>query len=110
CLGADKEGLRERQEFGLIYGGVRFVGQGLQSTVTRLTALEGHPHLDLLGVCLLALDLPFSAIGDTLTLPLTISHTLKCQALATKQPGEWPEPVPVSIYEETKTGKQPTEP
>jgi hypothetical protein len=39
-------------------------------------------------VCFLVVDLPLTAVGDTLTLPIAISYTLQCRALSRKQGSE----------------------
>jgi uncharacterized protein YceK len=94
CLWADKAGPRAEQGSGKIYGGVRFECEAfLQPPSTKE---------ELLGACVLAVDLPLCAVADTLTLPFTISYTLKCQALAKERQADLPDPIPVSESREIK--------
>ena len=101
CLGADKAGPRTEQNFGKIYGGVRFECEAAESVAIRDKTIETVPET-LLEACLLAVDMPLSAIGDTLTLPFTISYTLQCQALSREQQADWPDPIPVSESREIR--------
>jgi uncharacterized protein YceK len=75
-------GPRQEQEWGKIYGGVRFECEAAQS----LFAKNNDRKVALLyEACALAVDMPLCAVGDTLTLPLTVSYTLECQALTKEQ-------------------------
>ncbi len=66
-----------------VYGGVRTEAVAGSACLVRglgLTQPEGHDKFSrdtslMLGACAL-LDLPLSAVGDTLTLPLTIPATI----------------------------------
>jgi uncharacterized protein YceK len=90
CMGADKAGPRAEQGFGLIYGGVYFECLAAKS----LFAEEPPPQVlrdvpswveTVLAASMLAIDMPLSAVGDTLTLPFNIRYTLQCRQLAKKE-------------------------
>jgi uncharacterized protein YceK len=76
----------------LVYGGVRFDAR--TGPFCLLCACCGEDPLQTfpLGVYLLAVDLPLSALGDTLTLPITI-HSLSDRTSATTPETNGKDPV-----------------
>jgi hypothetical protein len=90
CLGADKVGPRAEQGFGFIYGGVYYECLAAKSLFGEKPEPRVIPDIPswvetLLAAAMLAVDMPLSAIGDTLTLPYTIRYTLQCRELARQQ-------------------------
>jgi uncharacterized protein YceK len=89
-LGGEKEGVTKDQEAGKIYGGVLFLCQAVSASSPQP---ESHGNADeepcwllkTIALGMVAIDFPLSAVGDTLTLPYTISHTLACQNEARNQ-------------------------
>src|SRR5262249_4126741 len=73
-----------------IYGGVALDAQtagggagSLAKALVNQQALE-YPELTFLMTCCAAVDLPLSAIGDTLTLPVTIPMTIQRKSIKEK--------------------------
>ena len=87
CFAADKAGPQAEQKVGRIYGGVLFEVQAAQSLVNDMPreAIPKDWVLTVCGSCLLAIDMPLTAVGDTLTLPYTLRYTLACRRLS-RQP------------------------
>jgi uncharacterized protein YceK len=72
CLETGKDG-GTGQEFGRIYGGLRFEFLAAQSL---FTTKDQNPAVTALLACLVAVDTPLTAVADTLMLPYTIPYTL----------------------------------
>jgi hypothetical protein len=83
-MGAEKDGVRKDQKWGLIYGGVRGDCDVASSLFNKKETSDPSSNMPewlekSLTVGFLALDFPLSAVGDTVTLPKTILYTLDCQ-------------------------------
>jgi uncharacterized protein YceK len=97
-LGADKAGPRPEQQFGRPYGGLQFELQAARSLFvgdcsSRTQSIVPFNIETISAASLLAVDMPLTLVGDTLTLPFTLYYTLKCHRLAQAQSQSNPEPV-----------------
>lgn len=87
CFAADKAGPEEEQNVGKIYGGLNFEWQAARSLFAENSKERIRPDdlnwvNEVCAACMLAVDMPLTAVGDTLTLPFTIHYTLQCRSLA----------------------------
>lgn len=108
-LGAEKAGVRHEQDFGNIYGGIRFE---LQAAPAAFTSLDPKYTVfeNLVAACALAGDMPLCLIADTLTLPYTIRYTLQCQAEQAKSKDNGPHQDPPELCETAGERNQSAEP